>query len=97
MAKSMLGKARTAAQKAATRKWQAAGAAKRKGKLSFSSDAYMRSHGRGPKGSGQWAFGVGKKTHFVRANVTLSQAKKLLRAKLVRLGHSKDITAHVLP
>jgi hypothetical protein len=72
-------------------------AAARKGKVSFSTNKYQGVHGRKPKGRGSWAIGVNRKVHFMRGTLTLSQAKAMFKIKMKRLGHRKDITAHILP
>lgn len=68
-----------------------------KGHVTFSYDKYTGSHGRKPKGRGNWAIGVHRKVHFMGGNQTLAMAKRTFKIKMKRLGHRKNIVAHILP
>ena len=67
-------------------------------KIEFTTGAYMRSHGRQPKGRGHWGFAFEGYEYW--ACGTLTEAKKACRAEVKRLapaGYTEPVYVTVLP
>lgn len=71
-------------------------------KLTYCTAAYIRSHGAAPKGYGRWAFaertcnGEGEPI-FAPHSMTLTDAKKWLRANLLEQGITGEFEIVVCP
>lgn len=63
--------------------------------ITFSNDKYLFSHGKAPRGCGQWAFQLGRNGRMVFWFGTLSDAKKAVKDIAKREGFMGTI--YVMP
>jgi len=68
-------------------------------RIDFSNNAYIRSHGRSPRGRGYWAFDftvrmpngeTRKETWFAQGDLKLTEAKKQARAHALYIAEHVD-------